>query len=105
MDQREHQAALNQRALDAWGEKSQLNLVIEESAELIQALSKWQRKGFGAVPDSLIEELADVEIMLDQLKNICMRHDPSTAERFDAVTKFKLERLVERLETWGDKHQ
>ena len=48
---------------DHYGLESQLNILQEELAELIQAVSKYRRGD----PDHIIEEIADVEIMLDQV--------------------------------------
>lgn len=49
---------------DHYGLESQLNILQEELAELIQAVSKYRRGD----PSHIIEEIADVEIMLDQVK-------------------------------------
>lgn len=46
--------------------KEVINLVIEESSELIKELTK-QNRGIGNV-ENLIEEIADVYIVLNQLK-------------------------------------
>lgn len=100
MEQREYQAALNHRALQAWGEDAQLQMVIEEAAELIQALCKLKRKKHSGISDQVIEELVDVEIMLDQLKNMCIVRDPTSAARYDAATTKKLARLKQRLDEW-----
>ena len=55
-------------ALEKWGRQAQLGMAIEEMAELIQALNKFNR---GKVSlDSISEEIADVEIMMEQLKEI-----------------------------------
>lgn len=48
---------------DHYGLESQLNILQEELAELIQAVSKYRRGD----PSHIIEEIADVEIMLDQV--------------------------------------
>lgn len=55
-----------QAALDEWGKDLQVIMAIEEMAELTQALTKDLR----GIPDSdnILEEMADVEIMLTQLK-------------------------------------
>jgi len=59
---------LYQKALDLWGKDLQLNMVFEELGELITELSRMIR-GRNKSSD-LAEEIADVEIMLDQLKFI-----------------------------------
>ncbi len=48
---------------DHYGLDSQLNILQEELAELIQAVSKYRRGD----PSHIIEEIADVKIMLDQI--------------------------------------
>ena len=50
---------------DHYGTESQLNILQEECAELIQAVSKYRR---GESIDLLAEEIADVEIMIAQIK-------------------------------------
>lgn len=49
---------------DTYGINEQLNILQEELAELIQAVSKYRRNGD---VDGLIEELADVHIMWWQI--------------------------------------
>lgn len=49
---------------DHYGLDSQLNILQEELSELIQAVSKYRRGD----PSHILEEIADVEIMLDQVK-------------------------------------
>lgn len=66
------------RSLDTYGLLNQIGQTEEEMAELIVALSKWQRgTGHGQavrgdltldeIRQSVIEELADTQIMLDQM--------------------------------------
>ena len=55
-----------QRALDRWGAEAQTGMVFEEMAELQKELCKWLR-GLGD-REHIAEEIADVEIMLDQMK-------------------------------------
>lgn len=60
------------RALEMWGEKSQLGMVQEECGELIAVINQYQRGRAGA--DQVAEELADVFIMLSQLERIVGEH-------------------------------
>lgn len=53
-------------AIETFGETEQENLAQEECAELIQAISKKHR----GKNHNIAEEIADVEIMLEQLKII-----------------------------------
>ena len=58
-------------AINYYGAEHQENMCIEECAELIQAINK-KRRG---KPHNIPEEIADVEITLEQLKliNCCAR--------------------------------
>ena len=59
-------------AIKTFGAEHQENMCIEECAELIQAINKKHR----GQPHNIPEEIADVEIMLEQLKLInCCRAD------------------------------
>jgi len=56
-------------AIATYGEDAQENMVFEEVGELLQALVKRRRNWAGlAELENLAEEIADVEICLDQLK-------------------------------------
>jgi NTP pyrophosphatase (non-canonical NTP hydrolase) len=76
-------------AINAWGTRSQVNMAIEECGELIVALCHRLR---GRCDDNYVaEEIADVQIMLDQLALIVGK---------DLVRNFeeqKLERLALRV--------
>lgn len=84
------------KALETYGEEAQINMVFEEMAELQKELCKYLRKKdtrnkIDLIP-SIAEEIADVEIMLDQMKLLF--------EIDNAVEKFKtmkVDRLKERL--------
>jgi hypothetical protein len=82
----------------------QIIKTIEELAELQKALSKQyiyhnspdlvDTKQFKSNVGNIIEELADVEIMLEQVKMLLS----ITQESIDDIKKQKLERLNERME-------
>ncbi len=57
-----------QQAIETYGKDAQLKMAIEEMAELTQAICKSFRGKDNL--DNIIEEIADVEIMLAQLKII-----------------------------------
>lgn len=89
-----------EKALIYYGERHQIDKVIEESAELIQAISKireYQEVTEGdyteGLKNSLITELADVYITLEYIKNVY----EITEEELDKEIEFKLNRLKERL--------
>ena len=55
-----------ENAIERYGAEAQEGIAQEECAELIQAISKKHR----GKPHNIAEEIADVEIMLEQLKII-----------------------------------
>lgn len=77
------------KAIDKFGAAEQENLAIEECSELIQAISHKHRGREHNIP----EEIADVEIMLAQLKII-----NDCAYDVEVIKKKKLKRLLLRLE-------
>ena len=58
-----------QSAIDTYGPEHQVDMAIEEMAELIKALLKMRRPDKASWAD-VLEEIADVQIMLDQLRLI-----------------------------------
>lgn len=81
---------LYQLVMDRWGSDAQLTVVIEELSELAKEVCKMKR-GIGRV-DHLAEEVADVEIMCEQLRYIF-----TIDEEVDAWKESKLKRLADRL--------
>jgi len=79
-----------QMAVEKYGILSQTHMAIEEMAELANALMKLQR-GRVTVPD-VIEEIADVKIMCEQLAYIYGRDAVQTQ------IDYKTQRLRRRLE-------
>lgn len=88
---------LYRKAINKWGLPLQLNVLMEECAELIQATSKIIRGDDH--PDAwkqLAEEMADVEIMIEQIK---LTTDwQLTSERVEAAREEKLLRVKKWLE-------
>lgn len=76
-------------AVYKWGKSSQLDMVIEECAELIDAIQKLRRNRVSR--EKLVEEGVDVELCLEQLKLML-----DMPERWEEMRTLKLERL-ERL--------
>lgn len=67
------QANLLRLALELYGEDSQIKMMIEESAELTQALCKTYRANketVQSVRNHVLEEMADCKISLMQMENI-----------------------------------
>ena len=83
---------------DHYGYPAQSNQLIEECAELIQAVNKYRRartkEEQEKALDNYIEEMADVEIMLEQMKYLLRVKE----EQMDKVKQYKLKRTIERFE-------
>lgn len=78
------------RALEAFGAQAQMVMAIEEMSELTKELCK-HRRGRDNV-EAIAEEIADVEIMLQQM--VLLFDCPGQVETF---RRYKLERLAERI--------
>ncbi len=61
--------ALFDKAIEQWGVQAQLLMVLEEMSELQKEILKNINRGKDNI-DAIIDETADVEIMLAQLKHI-----------------------------------
>ena len=79
-------------AIETYGNEAQVNQGIEEMAELIQAINKFRRNPCEEALKGIEEEIADVEIMLEQYKIIFGATLP-----VDRIKSNKLQRLAERL--------
>ena len=85
-----------QQAIETYGVQAQCDVAIEEMAELTKAIMKLRRVAddYGktqAALENLLEEIADVDIMIDQLK---IMRGPKRVEEY---RRKKLERLNRRL--------
>jgi len=85
-----------EKCVDKWGADFQVELATEEIGELIEQLGKTlkyinQYKRGRIERDELMEEFADVFLMMQQMRCI----DPL---KFDKICEYKLMRLNERLE-------
>lgn len=89
------EAEVLQRALDTYGSLPQIVMVFEEVSELQKELCKYLR-GRGSF-EHIAEEIADVEIMLEQMKMLFCCTDDVRNER-----RRKVERLKDRLDKHGD---
>ena len=83
-----------------YGEHLQLDIMLEEAAELIQAISNMQRKRqrYSIVYARLhyIEKLADVSIMAEQLVTLLNATDHET---FKGFVEYKLDRQIDRMKS------
>lgn len=92
-----------QKAIDTYGQQAQIEMLVEEASEVIQAVQKLKRafesKVVGieyniklkASNGHLMEELADLQIMLDQMYLIFPK------EEIDEYREQKINRLKERI--------
>lgn len=74
-----------------WGEKAQLIMLMEECAELIQVVAKLANDR-GVTRASLIDEIADVQIMTEQIMSIY-----SMEREVERQRRRKLQRLMDRV--------
>lgn len=81
------------KAIELWGPDFQLDMTVEECAELIYALCKFKRRRIGE--SFVIEEMADVAIMLSQLRLIFDPKDMLFQPVYDAKMA-RLKTLIER---------
>jgi len=92
---------LFQSAIDKWGQDFQLKMVAEECAELIKAVLKLDRKVNGYTIEQVIDEIADVYIMLGQLEVIIDGFDKfNTNAMIDDKFNEKIERLKQMIKGW-----
>lgn len=100
-----------------YGYEAQSNQLIEECAELIQAINKYRRAVSGrgwvlssmlepsqedkdreqVALDNLVEEIADVEIMLEQVKDLLQIPE----EDIQAIKLYKINRTKEQIVSKG----
>ena len=87
------------KAVETYGDNSQIDMAVEEMSELIKALMKSRRNDVDIQKKlhNIIEEIADVEIMLEQLKLIFNCFGLVEREK-----DYKINRLAERLERLKD---
>ena len=101
------QIEILEKAISKYGTRSQLDMAVEESAELIQAINKLKRSGLvayhitkpnGAMGmkeirayNDLCSEVADVKIMLKQMELMLC------SERIQISVDRKINRLERRL--------
>ena len=82
--------AIYQKAVLMWGRAAQIDMIIEECAELIKVLLDERRNRANSA--DVIEEVADVIIMTRQARVL---YD---SEQIDAAIERKLARLRERVQ-------
>ena len=85
---------LYQQALEKWGAEPQITTAIEEMSELTKELCHYLRGNRKNNAESISEEIADVEIMLEQLKFTVFKNSFQVMMK----KKSKLNRLGKTLE-------
>jgi len=85
-DEEIYNASVNQ-----WGDDFNITVAIGELAELITAITDWQRGRHDIKP--VMEEIVDVQLMLNQLRNIL-----DAEPMYKALWRYKVDRLKQRLE-------
>lgn len=85
-----------EKCLKEYGDTAQMDMLIEEMSELIQAVMKWRRAGNsqarGMYRTHIIEELADVKIMARQMEILF-----DCTEELEGWIDYKVERQIGRL--------
>ena len=94
MDLKEKQLTI----IKHYGVDKQLDLLIEECGELIQAICKFKRSDHPALEIllnyNLIEEIADVENIIEQIK----LNNPGLVNLMDGIKDNKTNRQMHRIE-------
>ena len=89
----ENEKSLYDKAIKKWGVDSQVHMAYEEMGELLSVLNKLLRKR--VTVDDVITEIADVQIMTEQLALIFGQ------EKVETEKERKLKRLEERLNKYN----
>lgn len=91
--------------VEHYGGQHQLQMLQEELAELIQAISKYQRSAneveLAAAIDKVAEETADVEIMLKQSAIIMRYSEPEFTKIKNKYIYEKIERQYNHIQGFG----
>lgn len=86
----EREARILEKAVNTYGAQAQIDMMIEEMSELTKALCKYRREQTDSTFEDVLEEMADVQIMLNQMALIF--------SDFNEQEIAKLERLEMRLD-------
>jgi hypothetical protein len=87
---------LYEKAIQEFGEKSQVLMLLEEMSELQKAILKSLREPFADYSKEIIDEVSDVEITLEQVKYMLGINKKVYARK--KFKKARLKKLLERLE-------
>ena len=78
--------------IDTYGTKNQEDIALEELAELQKAILKHRRYNDKETELNILDEIADVEIMLEQLKIIY-----SCKKEVEERKEYKIDRQIQRI--------
>lgn len=78
--------------INHYGTKKQQDIAIEELAELQKAIIKYRREPSDKTKEAVVEEIADVQVMLEQLKMIF-----SCRSKTDEIMDAKIDRQIKRV--------
>ena len=93
--------SLYQKTIDTWGREAQVMMFFEETAELQKEVCKYFFRKESTATTKIEEEIADVEIMIEQLK-MMLNVKKNT---IDEIKHHKLKRLQARLEQWTEQQK
>ena len=82
------------------GKKTQLEQLIEESAELIVAVRKYLREAEDLPFANVVEEIADVEVMTNQKKYLF-----GIENKVEEIKAAKIKRTLKRIEREAEKNE
>lgn len=85
---------LNIENAEHYGYDAQREILYEEMSELTKAISKYRRDNSKKNFDNIIEEIADVEIMLQQIKHL-LGINPKYIE---GIKEYKILRTKQRID-------
>lgn len=80
-----------------YGLSAQLDQTTEECAELIQAINKYKRNTCISTKENILEEIADVEIMLEQIKFLLAWGGHSYIDIKTKIWAIKNEKILRQL--------
>lgn len=78
--------------INHYGTRMQQDIAIEELSELQKAIIKYRRELSDKTKEAVIEEIADVQVMLEQLKMIF-----SCKSKIDEIMDTKIDRQIKRI--------
>ena len=78
--------------INHYGTRIQQDIAIEELSELQKAIIKYRRDPSDKTKEAVIEEIADVQVMLEQLKMIF-----SCKSKIDEIMDEKIDRQINRV--------